>query len=875
MSNKLNPGDRVTVDAGLGITKTGNVQRITESTVFVKHYNGAVVGYRTQHVTKMFSEQAAVKPRGVGLKSEFDAFMQVMEKKLTPAELKKREEVAKAMERENPGMPMDKKMAIATATAKKVAEEAEQIEEAMTADEKKTAREVHRVLNSGESTSQTYGTQIKFKHSELKRKHGSDWRKKAGINEEAEQIDEISKKTAMSYLTKAGKELDTGSKTPEKRDKRIDGYFAAGKRLAGEKPTSEEKAHTAPKTAKEKDLAAMAHPKDKITHADVMVGRGVKKEETEQIDELSKDTLSRYAGKARSDINTNLAMAGDKSTSAGKSKEMYDKVRQRAAGMKTADRKMKEDVHYCAKHVFSERFGEGMVVEGQHAEPNEQGLIEWYDVDFGGQVRRVMTEKVKVMHAEYHMNHKKMKEEDEVEDEDEDDKKEMKEMSSKEKMKRGLYNKEEAGVDEELKGNQHKIDKNKNGKIDAHDFKLLRKEDAEQIDELNKDTLTSYQDKADADIMRKHRVLGPQIKAGDAKAANKTAGTIQKRMTGIDRAVDRLNKEEVDQIDELSSGLKSRYKQAASRSMDQAQDFKSELDREGVSKKSDVRKDVNRIISNRKAGMKRASEEVDLDEKLTDDAKKKIQTALGPKFPNNTLRKDSGPARAIIGLAKTNPNNIVKKEEVDLDEARNVGYHHKGSVIWHDDLADHKERHQTILRLHKNLTKLGYSTKNKEHLNIAHHEKTKNNIRFDNKDVTYTHPSKPSKTVQYWTDHPNRQGKRTHVVQVINTPKKANLPESVGLNEAMISYSDFQSKIAAHQKAGNQIKDDKYDKKKASYTVIDKEGTAKKITHTDSGVSQQHLGSVKRKDDDESSETKPTQTRGRGRPAGSKSGARN
>lgn len=30
---------------------------------------------------------------------------------------------------------------------------------------------------------------------------------------------------------------------------------------------------------------------------------------------------------------------------------------------------------------------------------------------------------------------------------------------------------------EELKGNQHKLDKNKNGKVDAHDFKLLRKED--------------------------------------------------------------------------------------------------------------------------------------------------------------------------------------------------------------------------------------------------------------------------------------------------------------------------------------------------------------------------------------------------------------
>lgn len=47
----------------------------------------------------------------------------IEEKKLTPAEMKKREEVAKAIERENPNMPMDKKMAIATATAKKVAED--------------------------------------------------------------------------------------------------------------------------------------------------------------------------------------------------------------------------------------------------------------------------------------------------------------------------------------------------------------------------------------------------------------------------------------------------------------------------------------------------------------------------------------------------------------------------------------------------------------------------------------------------------------------------------------------------------------------------------------------------------------------------------
>ena len=40
-------------------------------------------------------------------------------------------------------------------------------------------------------------------------------------------------------------------------------------------------------------------------------------------------------------------------------------------------------------------------------------------------------------------------------------------------------------VKEELKGNQHKIDKNKNGKVDAHDFKLLRKEEDEMEEKFD------------------------------------------------------------------------------------------------------------------------------------------------------------------------------------------------------------------------------------------------------------------------------------------------------------------------------------------------------------------------------------------------------
>ena len=49
------------------------------------------------------------------------------EKTLTPAELKKRNDVAKAIKKDDPDMPMDKKMAIATSVAKKTAEDVKEV----------------------------------------------------------------------------------------------------------------------------------------------------------------------------------------------------------------------------------------------------------------------------------------------------------------------------------------------------------------------------------------------------------------------------------------------------------------------------------------------------------------------------------------------------------------------------------------------------------------------------------------------------------------------------------------------------------------------------------------------------------------------------
>jgi uncharacterized protein YjaG (DUF416 family) len=125
--------------------------------------------------------------------------------------------------------------------------------------------------------------------------------------------------------------------------------------------------------------------------------------------------------------------------------------------------------HWCAKHVYHDVFGEGVVVDGEHAFPDDNGEIEWYTVEFPHGKETVFTEDVKVMHERMHgqmlKKKKKMSEE------------EVSEMSSKEKMKRGLYNKEEKVQETVKHPNQQQLDVHEPEKdeLTAKDFEMLRK----------------------------------------------------------------------------------------------------------------------------------------------------------------------------------------------------------------------------------------------------------------------------------------------------------------------------------------------------------------------------------------------------------------
>jgi hypothetical protein len=94
-----------------------------------------------------------------------------------------------------------------------------------------------------------------------------------------------------------------------------------------------------------------------------------------------------------------------------------------------------------------------------------------------------------------------------------------------------------------LKGNQYKLDKNHNGKLDAQDFKMLRgekNESVESIDELSKDTLMSYVKKGEKQQGKNFDDILSAHKGNDQPKANKANAKYINREKGLDRAVDKM-----------------------------------------------------------------------------------------------------------------------------------------------------------------------------------------------------------------------------------------------------------------------------------------------------------------------------------------------
>jgi|APGre2960657373_1045057.scaffolds.fasta_scaffold10811_2 hypothetical protein len=109
-------------------------------------------------------------------------------------------------------------------------------------------------------------------------------------------------------------------------------------------------------------------------------------------------------------------------------------------------------------------------------------------------------------------------------------------------------------LEEELKGNQHKIDANKNNKVDAHDFKLLRakkevkKEEVEQEEEKSmtfSEMLAAYKEHGLAVIAEEptEEEFNKEIKKAQAKSEGKEKADVAKA------SVQAVKQEEIEVLD--------------------------------------------------------------------------------------------------------------------------------------------------------------------------------------------------------------------------------------------------------------------------------------------------------------------------------------
>ncbi len=287
--------------------------------------------------------------------------------------------------------------------------------------------------------------------------------------EEVEQLDELKKSTLSSYVKKAAK------------DTAVHG-FAIGDSIANKKWKTGAKAGD----MADKRIKGIGKATDRLA-----------KEEVEQIDELSKSTLGSYVKKATTDAVTSRKLAADFEHKSERAKNvrtkgaasrlsrkfMGDTIKRKAGIDKAVNRLTKED---------TEQVDEALKGDQHKIDKNKNNKIDAHDFkilrgkkslkkfkedyDENSIIDQMISEVLSKdasagdwIHDFVHSDNPKFA---------------GKSKAKRKEMALGAYykkqNEEVESVDEALKGDQHKIDKNKNKKIDAEDFKLLRKEDAVQ-----------------------------------------------------------------------------------------------------------------------------------------------------------------------------------------------------------------------------------------------------------------------------------------------------------------------------------------------------------------------------------------------------------
>ena len=250
-------------------------------------------------------------------------------------------------------------------------------------------------------------------------------------------------------------------------------------------------------------------------------------------------------------------------------------------------------------------------------------------------------------------------------------------MADRPKHRKGYNPGEDEEVYEALKGAQHKIDANKNGKVDAHDFHLLRKkkkvaEEAEELEELDHKlggTLSRYINKTKGDDKREDgRNLALKKRWGDAKY-----GTPEPKVKAAVR-------EEAEELDEISAGLSARAgDKADNRVRALANKRKSGSSASPLENKLRAQRNKFDNYSDKKQGY--TAEEAEQIDEISAEKKDAYAQKAGKQLPGLFAKSASADGARKYYNRKNAVRKIANEEAEQVDEKLDMKKASMGTVV--------------------------------------------------------------------------------------------------------------------------------------------------------------------------------------------------
>jgi hypothetical protein len=437
----------------------------------------------------------------------------------------------------------------------------------------------------------------------------------------------------------------------------------------------ESKKHTSPKSHKEKKLAALAHPKDKITHKDVLVGRGVLKKEETEIEEAIKPYVSYSGPRPGKSPSATVMAAGEKPHKTFSKDEHGADYKQKAMDYfkKNMKKLHSEEVESDVDSLTEEQLEE-VLKKSDPAGKWISDFVHSKNPKFEGKSKK---ERMKQALGAYYA--KQRNEEVEIEEGDQFATKRRLDLIAKQEKKLP------AGISPERKA----LAIRKQKAMKAHKAAQGMKEE-EQLDEISKATLQSYTKgaKKEADSARKELQYSNRMARdfGQKSDVKDLQTTIRKRTLGTDLAKAKMNKsgrsgymhanvpareefeftaEELERIESIAAQLDEAKPTIVSAPIRGANQDQSGF---GVKKNT-----ADYTISDEKKVRK---EEVEIEEQFVvyhKDSKKVVSTHANTATAKKHAEKrgaDYAVASKEHWHTKLNPTRKSTNEEIELEEGR-------------------------------------------------------------------------------------------------------------------------------------------------------------------------------------------------------------